>query len=116
MMVQIYLNIIAMHSVVVVIILLEIANLLGIAWLHVNFLFLTHSYEFKQFSLTIKETVSASTKIPLKQNELDYYMTCPAFKNFLQVQNDRCLKMYKIYFLRFSLSLNNLIEYVLIIL
>ncbi len=56
---------------------------------------LTEEFEIfkKQFSLNIKETVSASTKIPLKQNELDYYMTCPAFKNFLQTQNERCLKM-----------------------
>lgn len=48
---------------------------------------------YEQFSLTIKETVGASTKISLKQNELDYYLTCPAFKNFLQTQNERCLNI-----------------------
>ena len=46
----------------------------------------------KAFSKTIKETVGASSKIPIRSNELDYYMTFPSFKSFVTQQNDRILK------------------------
>ena len=47
----------------------------------------------KTFSTNIKDTVASSTKIPLKQTDLDYYSTSPAFKHFIQTQNERILKM-----------------------
>ena len=57
MMVQIYLNIIAMHSVVVdmiqVDIILKLANLLGIAWWFVNFLFLFFRWMSVLLALTL---------------------------------------------------------------
>jgi hypothetical protein len=58
----------------------------------VNFI-LYLSYLKKQFSGQIKETVSSSTKLPIKPDEIEYYMTCPSFKSFLQTQNDRILKL-----------------------
>ena len=60
-------------------------------FLDLSFYFLT--LKKQQFSTSIKDSVASATKIPLKQNDLDYYSTSASFKNFMQSQNERILKM-----------------------
>lgn len=41
----------------------------------------------------MKETVGTAAKLPIKANELDFYMTIPSFKDFIHEQNDKLLRM-----------------------
>lgn len=41
----------------------------------------------------IKDTVASSVKVPIKESDLDFYMTFESFSSFMNTQNQRILKL-----------------------
>ncbi|RNA40935.1 exosome component 10, partial [Brachionus plicatilis] len=45
------------------------------------------------FSARIKDTVAASSKLGLKESDLEYFLAFPSFQDFISKQNDRILRL-----------------------
>lgn len=49
--------------------------------------------------------MSTSVKVPIKESDLDFYMTFESFNKFMSTQNDRILKLSVDFFKKHNLIL-----------